>query len=79
MTRASDVRPTRRLLTSDRYRDEYVVELRASLILMRPKGSRRGGPAEVAVYPGAIYTRAMIARVDAERRAKAAARKARRA
>lgn len=75
MTRGTDERPTRRLLISERYGDAYVVELRASLILLRPKGSRRGGRAEVAVTPGAIYTRAMIARVDAERREKAKARK----
>lgn len=76
MTRGSNERPTRRLLRSERFGDEYVIELRADLILMRPKGARRNGRAEIAVTPGAIYQRALEVRVDAERRANAKARKA---
>lgn len=68
MTKASDARPTRRLLSA---RDgEYAVELRSTLILIRPKGTRRGGRAEVAIPVGAAYLRAMIAQVEDARRAK---------
>lgn len=74
MTRGSNERPTKRLLAS-RFGDEYVVELRSDLILMRPKGSRRGGRAEVSVTPGAIYQRALQVRIDAEKAAKKRARR----
>jgi 5-enolpyruvylshikimate-3-phosphate synthase len=69
MTHGSDERPTRRVL---RALDgtEYVVELRASLLTIRPKGTRRNGRAEVVVTPSSIYTRALIARAEAEQREK---------
>lgn len=70
MTRGSDIKPLRRLLAS-RYGDEYVIELLASVIIIRPKGSRRGGPAEVAFMPGAIYTRALLDRAPRRRRRRA--------
>lgn len=72
MTRGSDVRPVRRVLTSHAgYRPEdYVVELRQTLILIRPKGTRIGGRAEVAIPVGAVYQRALISRMADEKRAK---------
>jgi hypothetical protein len=68
VTRGNDLRPTRRLLSS-RYGD-YVVELRATLILIRPKGSRRGGRAEVAIPVGAAYQRALLSQMADAKRAK---------
>lgn len=76
MTRGSDVRPTRRLLSGPA--GEYAVELRESLILIRPKGARRNGGAEIVVTPGQVYVRAVMARVDAERREKRKLRRAHR-
>jgi hypothetical protein len=77
MTRATDSRPTRRvLITIDGV--ELVVELRRRSITVRPLGSRRGGPAEVELTPGSIYLRALMDRIDQERREKMARRKHRR-
>lgn len=72
MTRGSDVRPVRRVLTSHTTgrSEDYVVELRQTLILIRPKGTRIGGKAEVAVPVGAIYQRAIISRMVDEKRTK---------
>lgn len=73
MTKGSDLRPVRRALVSrSRFGADkhYVVELREELILIRPKGCRRGGKAEVAVYPGGVYDRALMVRADLERREK---------
>ena len=77
MTRASDSRPTRRvMLTIDGV--ELVVELRRRTITIRPLGARRGGPAEVEVTAGAIRVRALMDRADRAHREKLARRKARR-
>lgn len=71
MTRGSDHRPTRRLTVSAQYGDEYVVEIGAHFINVRPKGSRRGGPAEVSVTPGSLYLILFDAkRAKAKRRAR---------
>lgn len=75
MTRGSDVRPVRRILDAPQAlrwgkATEYVVELRATLILIRPKGTRIGGKAEVAIPVGVAYQRAIIAQVEDARRAK---------
>lgn len=78
MTKGSDTRPTRRVLMArSRFGaiDSYVVELRESLIVLRPKGAKRGGPREVVVLPGAVYLDAIRRRVDAERRERKAKRK----
>lgn len=75
MTRGSDERPTRRVLASGG--DEYVVELRETLLLIRPKGTRRNGRSEIVVTPGQVYVRAVMARADAERREKQKLRRAR--
>lgn len=77
MTRASDFRPTRRvLITMDGA--ELVFELRCRRISIRPLGARRGGPAEVELTPGMIYQRGLMARADQVRREKMALRKSRR-
>jgi len=74
VTRASDSRPTRRvLLNLDGA--ELVVELRARSITIRPLGTRRGGRAET---PGSIYLRALMDRIDRDRSEKMARRKPRR-
>lgn len=76
-TRKPKERPSRRrlinpmhgdefVIRSSRFSDEYVITLRPDLILLRPKGSRRGGKAEVAVYPGVIYLRALQERIASE-------------
>lgn len=77
MTRATNERPTRRLMESGG--DEYVVELIAGVIIIRPKGSRRNGPAAIYVTPGQVYVRALQVRVDKERAEKRKARKSRKA
>lgn len=74
MTPATNERPTRRVLRS-RDGSDYVVELRADLMLIRPKGTRRGGKAEIAITPGLVYIAALRKRIDEE---KAAKRKSRR-
>lgn len=67
MTKGSDEKPVRRVMLG-RDGDEYVVELRRSLILVRPKGTRRDGKQEVAVGPGQIHQRLLIARIDEEKK-----------
>lgn len=71
MTRATE-KPVRRIVvTEDRYGyAEYVVEIRARTLTMRPSRTRRGGPQEVTLPFGAIYVRAMMARVEGKRRAR---------
>jgi len=72
MTRGSDTKPVRRLMRYVRYAgklgdskaEEYVVEIRERLIVIRPKGARSGGPAEVSLSVGAIYEKALMARVE---------------
>lgn len=73
-TRASDVRPTRRLVESP-LGDAYVLEVYARRLVLRPKGARRGGPAEVEVSPGRVYQRALRERLEAERAEKRATRR----
>lgn len=70
MTKGSDLRPTRRLLAAPRHDRPFVVELMAEVIIIRPKGARRGGPAEVAIMPGAAYVRALMAKPAGRRRRK---------
>lgn len=74
MTKASDTRPTRRFMDGIRG-PGYVVELRAAVLVIRPKGARRGGPAEITVTPGAIYVRSMMAQADARKAMKARRRR----
>jgi hypothetical protein len=65
MTVATD-KPTRRIVrTSDQ---EMVAEVRGDTLTLRPKGTRRGGPAEVSVLWGAIYYRAMLERTSQGKR-----------
>lgn len=78
MTPARTDRPTRRMLTSRRDGSVYIVELSEDLITIRPKGSRRGGPAEVAFTPGRLHVQGVRVRVDAERAARRSARRGRR-
>lgn len=78
MTRGSNIRPTRRVMVSAQYGDEYVVEIGLEFLNVRPKRSRRGGSAEHSITPGKLY----LWLVDAARRAeghKRLARKIRRA
>ena len=77
MTRGSDERPTRRLMRSTW--GDLVVELRESTLVVRPKGSRTGGPAEIAVRVGSVYQRgleqALAERKRARKKARAEARR----
>ncbi len=81
MTRADDKRPTRRIMSGREWRNlpgqEYTVELFRSVVKVRPKGARRGGPAEVLVPIGALYQHGMAAKVTETRRLKALAKRAR--
>lgn len=74
MTRGSDLTPTRRLLES--LHGPLVVELRAATLVLRPKGTRRGGPLEVTVRAGSIYQRAIEQQMAELRKARKQARKA---
>lgn len=66
MTPASDSSPTRRIVSG--YQGAlYVVELRAGEIVVRPKGSKRGGPAEVSITPSALHDRLLLAKPTAAR------------
>jgi hypothetical protein len=62
MTKASDDKPVRRVTTPNRYGEVFVVELYNSRIVVRPKGARRGGPAEVEMSPSLFYQRLMAPR-----------------
>lgn len=73
MTHGSDDTPTRRLLES--LHGPLVVELRSSTAVIRPKGSRRGGPLEVSVRIGSVYQRALEQKLAEEKRARRKARK----
>ena len=66
MTRATS-QPTRRIV-QDKTGREYVAEVRADTLALRPLRSRRGGPADVVMTWGAVYTRALLARPKARRR-----------
>jgi hypothetical protein len=74
MTRAQDTRPTRRLLSGWQGED-FVVELEARRIVVRPKGTRRGGRSEVAVTPSLLYDLMLMRRVEEKRREKRKARR----
>lgn len=54
-TKADEFKPTVRLCAS-KY-DEFVVEVRRTTLTIRPKGTRRGGPAEVEIAIGALHQR----------------------
>lgn len=71
MTKGSNTRPTRRLLEAPKHNRPFVVELMAEVIIIRPKGSRRGGPAEVVIMPGAAYVRALMTATKARRKGRA--------
>jgi hypothetical protein len=76
VTEARDESPTRRVVIG--YMGaKYVVELRKNLILVRPKGTRRGGGAEVSITPSALHDRLLIARANDERKAKSSGRRKR--
>ena len=72
-TRASNERPTKRVLRSGW--GELIVELREDTILIRPLRTRAGGRAEVMVRVGSIYQRAVEQKLAEEKREKKKARK----
>jgi len=66
MTRATD-QPLRRIVRDQSGR-EYVAEVRADTLMLRPLRSRRGGPADVSIGWGAIYIRACLMQSRTQRR-----------
>lgn len=74
MTRATDERPTRRVLSGYMGAD-YVVELEARRIVVRPKGTRRGGRSEVAVTPSLLYDMMLMRRAEEQQRERRRARR----
>lgn len=74
MTAATDKHPTVRSMTTRRG-DQYVVTIAASVITIRPKGTR-SAKVRVPLDIGALYVRSLMAQVDAERRERARARRA---
>jgi hypothetical protein len=81
MTRANDERPTRRIMSGREWRNlpgqDYTVEMFRTVVKVRPKGARRGGPAEVVVPIGALYQHGMAAKATEKRRLKALAKRGR--
>ena len=80
MTRATQ-KPVVRVVVGgdDRLgRQELVAEVRDRVLTLRPVRTRREGPQEVTVPWGAIYLRAMVARVEEERRVKGKRKRRRR-
>lgn len=69
MTRAHELTPTRRVVT-DGFGEDLIIEVFARRLVLRPKGCKRGGPAEVEVTPGQLYQRLLVARAEERRRAK---------
>lgn len=76
MTRANDVTPVRRLVRG-RSGDEYVVEVFATVVTIRPKGSRSPKVRVCMEWGGSLFQRALVARLEEEARAKRAARRRR--
>lgn len=72
MTPARDLKPTRRELQGRGWLTLpgplFVVELSRGTIAVRPKGARRGGPAEVVLPVGLLYQHGLQARVVPKRR-----------
>lgn len=66
MTRATEA-PLRRIVR-DRRGHEYVAEIRADILSLRPLRTRRGGRADVSIGWGAVYVRGCLARPKAPRR-----------
>ena len=66
MTKASDLKACRRSVSGG----AMVAEVRDRVLTLRPSRTRKGGPAEITVSWEAIYYRAMLAQVEAERRIK---------
>lgn len=67
MTRATNEAPTRRIVRGY-HGAEYVVELTESAIIVRPKGSRKGGSAEKSITPSALHDKLMLADAPVRRR-----------
>lgn len=61
MLRASTEKPVSRIVQT-KHDGELVMEVRANTLTMRPIRTRRGGPAEVVVTWGSIYTRAQASK-----------------
>jgi hypothetical protein len=57
---AKDESPTQRVVNGYQG-SKYVVELRSNLIVIRPKGARRGGPTEVSITPSALHDKLLLA------------------
>lgn len=74
MTRASAT-PVRRVVLGAR--GDMVIEVTDRMIALRPKGARRGGPAEVTVTHEQLYLRTMMHMADEKRREKARLKKER--
>lgn len=65
MIEARNDSPTRRIVTGYQG-SKYVVELRQDEIVVRPKGARTGGPAEVSITPSALHDKLILGRERAE-------------
>lgn len=61
MIESTNEKPTKRILNS-RAGVKLVVELWKDCIVIRPKGTRKDGPAEIRVGIDAIYDRALLQR-----------------
>lgn len=76
MTRA-EKSPVRRVVGT-RFDGELVAEVRHFHLLLRPLGTRRGGPREVALPWGLLYLHGIQVRVEEERREKSKTKRPRR-
>lgn len=65
MTEQQPGKPTvRKVRTSD---GPFVLEVHPSHVVLRPVGTRRGGPAEASLPYGVIYQRALVGAAGAPR------------
>lgn len=62
MMRANEKAVSR--IVQTKHDGEMVLEIRGTTATMRPIRTRRGGPAEVVVSWGSIYTRAQSAKAE---------------
>lgn len=71
MTRATS-KPLRRVVQGQVFGRglEFVIEVSDRLLVLRPKGTRRGGPAEAVVQWSGLYTRLMWDAAQERKRAK---------
>lgn len=70
MTTRASSKPLKRLVLSVDASQEFVAEITDRVLTLRPPKTRRGGPQEIQIGWGSIYLRAMMTRVEEQRKLK---------